>query len=175
MHFGDWATWFGSAGTITASVAVITIAAQANRRERRRAFAELHYSLTTGETAHARNVMGSLLYAELRDLPARSDSIDAYFRLIWALQRARNIFRTHGAYSKALSGPTNRVKRLWFRNTRLETEATLTWNLDEIAENVVRFHDRYTAPWRVQDHDAWAEVEEFVDLDDIRARIREAV
>jgi hypothetical protein len=53
-----------------------------------------------------------------------------------------------------------------------EVSLALTWNLVEIAESVVRFHFEYAEAWRVEDVDAWNEINAYVDAEGIRARMR---
>ena len=171
---GDAATWAGAIFSLLTGAVAVVIAAQLSNRERRLALVQLHQDLTSSEIATARNTMGTLLYSEPDLAPTRLDAIEAYFRLIWALQRARNVFRIHEMYWQSLTGPATRSERL--RHGRRHKEATLalTWNLNEIAENVVRFHDAYGDDWQISDRDAWKDVAKFVDVDEIRYRLVDA-
>ena len=93
LEVGDWATWVGSIGALVIAVVAGAATWQLRRRERRLALVELHAVLTSGEIAAGRNTIGTLLYSESPDeVPSRLESIEAYFRLIWAVQRACNTF-----------------------------------------------------------------------------------
>lgn len=171
MKIGDVATWAGAAFSLITGVVAIILATQLRNRERRLALVDLHQSLTTGETAAARNVMGTLLYADAGSAPTKLDSIDAYFRLIWAVQRARNVFRTYKLCWKSLSGPVSRLDRIQLGRRQRESDLALTWNLNEVAQNLVIFHDLYQEAWNVSDGDAWADVEDFVDVEAVRQKL----
>lgn len=161
-------TAFSTAG---ATLAIFVLACSARRRERRSALSDLHGSLTSGETAIARNTIGTLLYASRRYAPSKPEAIEAYFRLMWSLQRARNIYRAQGIYWKALSGPSGWFQRLLFFWRQRESRLALTWNVNEIAENIVIFHDRFSDKWDVEDDDAWEEITKFVDTEEVRRRV----
>ena len=105
--------------------------------------------------------MGNLLYAEPEDHPRKLDAIAAYFALIWALQRARNVFRTYGMQWRALNQPQRRLSALTAAGSK-DASIALTWNLTEIAENVSRFRDEYKVQWNVEDEDAWADVGAYI-------------
>lgn len=159
---GDVATW----ATLVFTVVTALIAGGGFlliwRRDRRQALADLHVSLTSGETAHARNVIGTLLYSsDTTANPGREESIESYFAMIWALQRARNVFRAHRITWRALNTPQSRLSKIMSAGS---TDATLalTWNLVEIAENVGQFHEKYGEAWSVDDGDAWAEMDEYI-------------
>src|SRR5690606_41422494 len=64
------------------------------------------------------------------------------------------------------SSPTIFPYTTLFRST--DASLALTWNLVEIAENVVRFHDLFGREWSVEDEDAWADISEYVDADRFR-------
>jgi len=165
---GDLATWVSVAFTVLAGLAAIAGFAMLRRRERRQALTELHTSLTSGETARARNTIGTLLYAAEQDVkPGKLDSIEAYFALIWALQRARNVFRTYALEWRELSAPQPRLTKL-MGSRKSDASLALTWNLTEIAENVVLFHDTFREPWAVEDDDAWADIGAYVDANRLR-------
>lgn len=159
---GDLAAWIGVLFTALAGGAAIAVFVTLRLRERRQALSELHASLTSAETAQARNVIGALLYSGVEeDKPGRLVSIEAYFALIWALQRARNVFRTYRIKWIPL-GPTKSRLSEMTRPGRKDAKLALTWNLDEIAENVVRFHDVFGREWAVEDGDAWADIGTYV-------------
>jgi len=156
---GDVATWVGSLAALATAVSAVIIASRLRRGERRQALVDLHVSLTTGETAHARNVMGTLLLSGSETTrPSKLEAIDAYFRLIWSVQRARNVFRIHKFHWTSIELPEG-VKP---SSMQQEAERALSWNLREIAENVVEFHDRYCASWDVEDRDAWEEMADYL-------------
>lgn len=168
---GDLATWVSLLFTVIAGVAAASAFLVLRRRERRQALTELHTSLTSGETALARNTIGSLLYAvDGSDRPDRSASIEAYFALIWALQRARNVFRTFGVRWTPLNEQQSRLSSI-MRAGSTDATLALTWNLVEIAENVVRFHDLLSEEWSVEDDDAWRDISGYVDADALRRSI----
>ncbi|PPF44144.1 hypothetical protein C5B85_10890 [Pseudoclavibacter sp. AY1F1] len=77
--------------------------------------------LTTGETAEARDIIGSLIYNTLaRQTASRADVIRSYFRLMWAIERA-------GAVVESLRG---------HKDVQKEAVSAWAWHLDEIAFNV---------------------------------------
>ena len=155
------ATWIGALGALSTAAIAIVLASQLRNRERRQALVDLHTSLTSGETANARNAIGTLLYSKKhRRHVDELEAIDAYFRLIWAIQRARNVFRVHGFHWTSLDGPE---RKNWAQQKRkVEIESALSWNLQEIADNVVEFHLKYCKKWNVEDHDAWDEMSVFL-------------
>jgi hypothetical protein len=172
LEVGDVATWAGVILSLVTAVIAAVVFFGLRRRERRQALADLHVSLTTGETAAARNTIGTLLYSvREEDLPSRLDAIAAYFALIWALQRARNAFRTYLLPANELDSPLSRWGAVVRRGSRRDAAEALSWNLAEIAENVVRFHDEFGERWAVEDADAWAEISQFVVADTIRRRL----
>jgi len=159
---GDLAAWIAVVFTALAGAAAIAVFATLQSRERRQALSDLHASLTSAETAQARNVIGALLYSRAEDdKPGRLASIEAYFALIWALQRARNVFRTYRIRWIPLEPTKGRLSELT-RPGRKDAKLALTWNLDEIAENVVRFRDLFGREWAVEDADAWADIGTYV-------------
>lgn len=165
---GDLATWVSVAFTVIAGISAAVAFVMLRRRERRQALTDLHASLTSGETARARNTVGTLLYAQDEaDHPPRLESIEAYFALIWALQRARNVFRTYSLHWIALEAPP--ISRSGLTAPR-SNDATLalTWNLTEIAENVVQFHDLYSTGWAIEDEDAWDDIGDYVKTERLR-------
>ncbi|WP_394554616.1 hypothetical protein ACDF64_07830 [Agromyces sp. MMS24-JH15] len=158
---GDWATWIGSVGAIVIAIVAGIAAGQIRRRERRQALVDLHAILTSGEIAAARNTIGTLLYSRTRRTrPTRLESIEAYFQLVWAVQRARNTFLLYGfAWPATGASSSTPPKR---RRSERDPEQILSWNLSEIAENVQRFHREYADRWGVEDRDAWAEVSDYL-------------
>lgn len=166
---GDLATWVSVVLTIIAGAAAVTGFAFLRRRERRQALTDLHASLTSGETARARHTVGALLYGTDSDTkPGRLEAIEAYFALIWALQRARNVFRTYALSWRALDSTPYRLSRLMLTRTD-DASLALTWNLTEIAENVVIFHDRFGDECAVEDADAWEDIGAYVNADRFRS------
>lgn len=175
--FGDVATWVSVAFTIVTAVIAATAFVLLRKRERRQALTELHDSLTSGETARARHTLGSLLYSTSdADRPGRRECIEAYFVLIWALQRARNVFRAFGIPWERLDARQSRLTSI-LKNSSKKKDATiaLTWNLVEVAENIVEFRYRYHEKWSIADADAWADVSTFIDAESLRRRITEQV
>lgn len=165
---GDVATWATLAFTVIAGLAAAGAFWVLRRRERRQALTELHSSLTSGETAQARNVIGTLLYSSSDERrPGKADSIEAYFALIWALQRARNVFRTFNIHWTPLTASQGRLASLMSAGSK-DASLALTWNLVEIAENVARFHDLYGQEWSVSDKDAWTDIIAYVDVESLR-------
>jgi len=66
------------------------------RRETQQALADVHRELTTGEVAHARDVIGTMLYApDRRNEFTRSQLIQAYFALYWCVERVDNVAQIH--------------------------------------------------------------------------------
>ncbi|MDL9978602.1 hypothetical protein [Microbacterium candidum] len=162
---GDLATWVSVVFTLIAGASAAIAFVMLRRRERRQALTDLHASLTSGETARARNTIGTLLYSnEAGDQPTRTESIEAYFALIWALQRARNVFRTYSLYWRALDAPQSRLHSI-APSRSSDASLALTWNLTEIAENVVQFHDLYSAKWAIEDEDAWDDIGTYVNAE----------
>lgn len=149
MESGDWATWIGSFGAIATASFAGVISWQLRARERRQAIASIHFDLTTGETAHARDVIGTVLYARTGLKRAgQENAIAAFFKLYWAIQRAENTYRVHKldpATSKKLNG---------------QKELFLSWNFREIVQNIVAFHDHYGERLNIQDSDAWNSFED---------------
>lgn len=165
---GDLATWVSVVLTVIAGVTAVIGFVTLRRRERRQALTDLHASLTSGEAAAARNTIGTLLYASSEDdCPARLDAIAAYFALIWAVQRARNVFRIYSLEWRDLEAPSTRLERI--KSSRSgDAKDALTWNLSEIAVNIVQFHDRYGANWSVEDKDAWDDIGSYVNAERLR-------
>ncbi|WP_418516901.1 hypothetical protein ACNUCX_06740 [Curtobacterium flaccumfaciens pv. flaccumfaciens] len=151
------------AAVVTAATAIV-LAAQLRKRERARALSDLHEHLTTGETAHARDTLGTLLYSkQYQRKVKRLDAISSYFRLIWAVQHARNVFDRYKLdWSLRVSPDTflarSRFRRRWRTKQAREIANALTWNLREIEENLNRFHYEYSEHWAVEDDDAWQEL-----------------
>lgn len=176
LDIGDLATWVGVLlSLVTATIAAVVFFGL-RRRERRQALSDLHVALTSGETAAARHAMGTLLYSpQTSDHPSRLDAIAAYFALIWALQRSRNVFRTYLLPANELDSPMSRWSAVTRGRSRRDAAEALSWNVTEIAENVVRFHDKFGEPWAVDDADAWKDISQFVGADTIRRRLSSAV
>lgn len=165
---GDVATWAALIYSVLTALAAGAAFFRLRKRERRQALAELHTSLTTGETAAARNTIGTLLYsASPEDRPARIECISAYFSLIWAVQRARNVFRAQLLPTSQLDSPISRWEAVTRGRRMKDAAAALSWNLAEIAENLVQFHDLHGSEWDVRDKDAWDEIGKFVNADGI--------
>lgn len=163
-EMGDAATWSTFALSLVTAIAAIVVFVRLRRRERRTAMADLHASLTSGETAQARHVIGTLLYSPSRlGRPSRLESISAYFTLIWALQRAQNVFRTHLLPSEQLDSAIPGWNTIG-RGRMQDATNALTWNLREIAENVRAFHEGYGGRWQIEDEDAWKEVRAFINV-----------
>lgn len=172
FEIGDLATWVGVLLSLVTTIIAAVISVGLRRRERRQALTDLHVSLTSGETAAARNTVGTLLYSSsTEDLPSRTDAIAAYFGLIWALQRSRNVFRTYLLPANELNSPASRWSTITRGRSRRDAADALSWNVTEIAGNVVRFHDEFGARWAVEDADAWKEIGPFVGADAIRRRL----
>lgn len=168
---GDLATWVSVLLTVIAGVTALFGFVTLHRRERKQALTELHSSLTSGETAQARNTIGTLLHAQDEaDRPARLESIAAYFSLIWAVQRARNVFRIYSLEWQDLEAPSTRLGRIKAPR-RGDAKEALTWNLSEIAVNIVQFHDLYGADWGVEDKDAWNDIGRYVNADRLRQNV----
>ena len=160
---GDLAAWASVCLTVLAAGGTIYAFVTLRRRDKRQALTDLHTALTTGETAAARNTLGTLLYSvDDQVRPPRADCIAAYFALIWSLQRAQNVFLTHGVKWKALHTPQRSLTEVMARGRRSDAEAILTWNLNEIAESVVLFHHDFGGRWAVTDDDAWKDISRFI-------------
>ncbi|MBF4570484.1 hypothetical protein ITJ57_17090 [Plantibacter sp. VKM Ac-2880] len=166
---GDLAGWASVLITLGSSIVLIFVWVHLRRRERRLALAELHLSITTGETAEARDLLGSLFYSPAEDGPSRSESIAAYFKLIWAVQRARNVFH---AYKFTWTTLDTAPSRLASDSRRVsDAERIMSWNLIEMARNIVMLHDEYGIDWSIQDEDAWREMASYMDTDAIRRQL----
>lgn len=171
--FGDLATWTSVALTMITGVVAVFVFIRLRLRDRRQALTDLHISLTSGETAAARNTVGTLLYATRRqDHPSRLDSIAAYFALIYAVQRARNVFHTYSVPWTPLGTPQSRLRELATGRPARDSRLALSWNLAEIGQNLVRFHDEYGSRWGVEDTDAWDELKDYADADGLRREVR---
>ncbi|WP_460800812.1 hypothetical protein [Microbacterium sp. GXF6406] len=155
---GDLAAWATLAFTVVTALLAGIGFGLVRLRDRRQALADLHVSLTSGETAQARNVIGALLYGSAEAAtPTRLEAIEAYFMLIWAVQRARNVFRIFRIRWHALNESQGRLSSL-MHTGRSDASLALTWNLIEIADNIMQFHDKYGEKWGVDDADAWADI-----------------
>ena len=144
----DGATLIGSIGALATAAIAYAIAMQLKTRERRQAIASIHFDLTTGEVASARDAIGTVLYGGGLDKAREQEAIAALFRLYWAIQRAENTYRVHEldpASSKKLSG---------------QQELFLSWNFREIVQNVVAFHDGYGERLHIEDSEAWNSFED---------------
>jgi len=159
---GDVATWVTLGFTVITAVVAAIGFWLLRQRDRRQALADLHASLTSGETAHARNVIGTLFYSDdEKARPDREAAIESYFALIWAVQRARNVFRAYGIPWRSLDTPQSGLSKLMSAGSN-DASLALTWNLVEIAENVGRFHEKYGEAWSVDDGDAWADMDGYI-------------
>lgn len=149
LAWGDVATWIGSCGAVIAALLAGAISIQLRSRERRQAIASIHADLTTGETAKARDTIGTVLYASggLQTVGPQ-EAISAFFKLYWAVQRAENTYRVFNfdpATSKKMNG---------------QQEYFLSWNFREIVQNIVDFHHKYGDQLRIADQDAWQSFKE---------------
>jgi hypothetical protein len=138
--------------TVTVSVATtagiglgIWANVQLGRREKRRNFAEVHRDLTTGEVADARDVIGTVLYSPGAKGPRQLEVINAYFKLIWAVQRAMNALRVYNV-SRETGRDIGSSREFW------------SWNYRELVENIGKIHWRYRDEYGISDDDAWMEL-----------------
>lgn len=170
---GDWAGLAAVVFSIITALIAWGAFASLRKRERRQALTELHASLTSGDIAEARHTIGTLLYSmRTKEHPGRLESISAYFGLIWALQRSRNVLRTHLLPWKRMNAQMSVWQRI-VRGRRIEDMTrALTWNLSEIADNIVRFRFAYGEAWDIEDDDAWADISDYVNADDIADRLK---
>lgn len=154
MPVQDPLAWISAIGSLGTAAIAVALAIELRNRERRQALVDLHVSLTTGETARARHVVTSvLLAAQHQNKAERLFAIESSFGLIWAMQRARNVFRLH----RFDWTPVAEVDAPRRARTR-EVEAMLSWNLREIALAAVEFHTRFGVSWKIRDDDAWTEL-----------------
>jgi hypothetical protein len=167
---GDLAGWAAVLFSLATSIVVVCVWFQLRQRERRIALTDLHLSITTGETAVARDVLGTLFYSprEGRDQPTRADAISSYFKLIWALQRARNVFHAYGFTWTTLDTSPSRLEAGRRRRGGEDAARIMSWNLIEMARNIVMFHDTYGIDWSIADEDAWNEMASYLNPDGIR-------
>jgi hypothetical protein len=144
--FNDIANTAAAIGAITAAGTAIVIAAQLRSRDRRQAFADAHLDLTTGETAQARDVIGTVLYSNrgIRGV-STDEAIGALFRLYWAVQRLENLYRVFGIQMG--NGRTTKIGRLH--------DSYISYNFKEIVSNVVAFRHKYHERLRIADNEAW--------------------
>jgi hypothetical protein len=141
------------AGCVTAAFAAAGLAiavfasSQVALRDTRRLLAEVHRDLTTGEVAAARNVIGTLLHSRAESDATRLDVIDAYFRLIWGVQRALNALRVHSRRRPNLdTRASNAAGSFW------------SWNFEELVAEIGTVHWRFSDEFDIQDADAWHEL-----------------
>lgn len=159
---GHLATWVSFGFTVITAGAAVVGFVLLRLRDRRQALADLHVSLTSGETAQARNAIGTLLYSSDTTVhPGREAAIESYFALIWALQRVRNVFRAYGIAWRTLDAPQSGLSKIMNAGSK-DASLALTWNLVELAENVGQFHEKYGEAWSVDDGDAWAEMNGYI-------------
>lgn len=160
--WGTLPDWLAAVGGVVTATTAIVLAVGLRARERTQALTELHLSLTTGETAAARETLGTLMYSrKYRHTVGELEAIAAYFKLIWAVHHSWNVFnhyhldwsRRFGEPGPPKGGP---------RQTRAIASA-LTWNLREIEENLERFHATYSEKWEIEDSDAWGELVRITD------------
>lgn len=155
---GSVTDWWALALSIVTGVVALAGFLFVERRDRLQALTDLHATLTSGEIAQARHTVGSLLYSDPQQAESdKENSIAAYFVLVWALQRSRNVFRTRRMHWRTLDQPQS----LWstvMHSGSSDASVILTWNLTEIAQNVSEFHSRYGEAWSVADEDAWQDV-----------------
>lgn len=140
----DWANIIAACASVLTAIFAILISFGLARREKRQAIASVHIDLTTGETAAARDAIGSVLYARngLRTV-GRERAVSSHFKLYWAIQRAENTYRIFNFRPDATGK---------FEN---EEEAFLSWNFREIVQNIVKFRRRYGSQLHIEDDDAW--------------------
>lgn len=141
--WNDWASTVAAVGAVIAAVVAIVIAVQLSQRERRQALASVHVDLTRGETAKARDLIGSVLYSK-RGIKAvdPQSAIAALFRLYWAVQRLENVYRVY------------RIKPNAQRSRRLH-ETYMSYNFNDVVKNLVQFRQTYGAKLGVSDDEAW--------------------
>lgn len=167
---GDLATWVSVALTAIAGAAAVSAFVMLRRRERRQALTDLHVALTSGEIAQARNAIGAVIYG-VETGPNRAHAIEAYFALLWAIQRARNVFRTYGIRWRSLDSRQSSLASV-VRTGNADAAFALTWNLTEMAESVVRFRDLHHEAWGIDDADAWADIGQYIDAHELRKDAR---
>ncbi|TFD05529.1 hypothetical protein [Cryobacterium sp. TMT1-66-1] len=149
LDWGDFPTWLGSSGALVAACLAGIISLQLRSRERKQAISSIHIDLTTGETAQARNVIGTVLYAtDGLDLVGQREAISALFKLYWAVQRAQNTYRVYRLDAAAPG------------KMQGQEEFFLSWNFRELVENIVTFHRDYGERLHIKDEDAWNSFEE---------------
>jgi len=141
---------------------------QARRREKRQALANIHRELTTGEVAVARDVIGVALYAQSpRNHLDDASLIRAYFQLYWCVERVDNLAQIHAKpdspkrvqkkISRDERKPFSRRKsEPWRWQWETQKSEFLTWNLDEIVGNIIRFRHGFAEMLNIDDDDAWA-------------------
>jgi hypothetical protein len=133
---------------IAASLAAVAGFAYSNAqsaRAKQASLAAVHSELTTGETAAARNVMGTFRYTQhgASASPGSGDGVtdaevrQAYFVILWAIERADNALSHYSARDQH------------------RASGFIRWNLDELTRNVVWFRSMHAERLGVSDEDAW--------------------
>jgi hypothetical protein len=125
---------------VVAAVFAIAISVGLRGRERRQAIASVHIDLTTGETASARDVIGSVLYGPGLAAVGAEAAISSYYKLHWAVQRTENAYR---------------VFKLKPEKLDRDIEDFLSWNFREIVQNIVKFRQTYRDELEIADEQAW--------------------
>jgi len=82
--------------------------------------------------------------------------IKGYFALYWSIERAHNVMQLHRAWAIRWFRWRNRESWLSKRSVERDAQDFMTWNLNEIVQNVVEFRRRFREPLNLHDQDAWA-------------------
>jgi hypothetical protein len=138
------------------------------RREKQKALADIHRELTTGEVAEARDIIGAALYSPSRRGTLNDAAmIRAYFHLYWCVERVDNVAQVHARPDSpkkvrrkisldARRIPSRRHRESWRWQWESEKSKFLTWNLDEIVGDLIRFRHEFGDTLDIDDGDAWA-------------------
>jgi len=133
------------ASSLVAVVAFFLAQGQA-KRARQLALTSVHFDLTSGGIAAARNVMGTFRYSQKGRVArravdgrvTRADVIRAFFVIAWGLERADNVLSNYSAKDQATA------------------DDFIGWNIDELTRNVIWFQEVHGPALGVQNQDAWA-------------------